>query len=187
MHPQGIDVNYDRAHAKGKYVTFQPLADPRGGGDPSQTNSRTSTVDDGDDGSSIVFADDFSILNRECGKAQVLQQQRALDGPALVWCALAVIMCGCVLVASSVFVYLPPTRLFAQRLQAFPSTDTSVLSLMANLFTQRSLGGGVQQHAALVASTSKMDWRLETTVGSGGVCGGVWVWVCGRVAARLLL
>jgi len=66
-------------------------------------------------------------------------------------------------------VYLPPTRLFAQRLQAFPSTDTSVLSLMANLFTQRSLGGGVQQHAALVASTSKMDWRLETTVGSGGV------------------
>jgi hypothetical protein len=63
----GIDLNYDRTHAKGKYVTFEPSLDHK---DPTLLK-QTSTVDDGDDDTSIIFADDFAMLNRSCGKPQV--------------------------------------------------------------------------------------------------------------------
>jgi hypothetical protein len=63
----GIDANYDRTHAKGKYVTFEPLLDARDAGQ----EKRSSTVDDGDNDTAVTFADDFSMLNRECGKPQV--------------------------------------------------------------------------------------------------------------------
>lgn len=63
----GIDVNFDRTHAKGKYVTFEPPLDPK----DSTQEKRTSTVDDGDKDSTVIFADDFSMLDRECGKPQV--------------------------------------------------------------------------------------------------------------------
>jgi hypothetical protein len=60
-------VNFDRTHAKGKYVTFEPPLDPK----DSTQEKRTSTVDDGDKDSTVIFADDFSMLDRECGKPQV--------------------------------------------------------------------------------------------------------------------
>ena len=63
----GIDANFDRTHPKGKYVTFEPLLDQK---DPAQ-EKRFSTVDDGDDNTTLIFADEFSMLNRECGKPQV--------------------------------------------------------------------------------------------------------------------
>ena len=63
----GIDENFDRTHAKGKYVSFEPLLDPK---DPAQ-EKRHSTVDDGDDDTTVIFAEEFSMLNRECGKPQV--------------------------------------------------------------------------------------------------------------------
>ena len=63
----GIDVTFDRTHARGKYVTFEPLLDPK---DPAQ-EKRTTTVDDGDKDSTVIFADDFSMLDRECSKPQV--------------------------------------------------------------------------------------------------------------------
>ena len=54
-----------------------------------------------------------------------------------------------------------------QRLQAFPSTDSSVLSLMANLFTQRRLDRNDPPLSLdLFPQSSSRDWRLETAISS---------------------
>lgn len=133
----GIDANFDRTHAKGKYVTFEPLLDQK---DPAQ-EKRFSTVDDGDDNTTLIFADEFSMLNRECGKPQVCA--RFLSG---IFCI---------------------THVLSQRLQAFPTTDSSVLSLMTNLFTQRSLDRNEPPLCSdLFLKSSTRDWRLETTISS---------------------
>ena len=61
--------------------------------------------------------------------------------------------------------YLTPVA--TQRLQAFPSTDSSVLSLMANLFTQRSLDRNEPPLSLdLFPQSSSRDWRLETAISS---------------------
>jgi hypothetical protein len=60
------------------------------------------------------------------------------------------------------------THFIAQRLQASPTTDSSILSSMANLFTLRSLVRNEPPVPSLLfpESSASKDWRLETTISS---------------------